>query len=96
MTHKRKKCFARKSRFTIIELIVVMLIMSMMLVVALPAFTHLDKDYKQQQAVQEISGQIAIAKSYSMANQNGSSNPTGRSPHQWQKLFLRPAAAGSR
>lgn len=68
MTHKRKKCFARKSRFTIIELIVVMLIMTMMLVVALPAFTHLDKDYKQQQAVQEISGQIAIAKSYSMAN----------------------------
>ena len=66
MTHKRKKCFARKSRFTIIELIVVMLIMSMMLVVALPAFTHLDKDYKQQQAVQEISGQIAIAKSYSI------------------------------
>lgn len=68
MIHKRKKCFARKSGFTIIELIVVMLIMTMMLVVALPAFTHLNKDYKQQQAVQEVGGQVAIAKSYAMAN----------------------------
>ena len=68
MTYKRKKCFTRKSAFTITELIIVMLIMSMMLVVALPSFTHLDKDYKQQQAIQEIGGQIAIAKSYSLAN----------------------------
>ncbi len=68
MLHKCTGCFARKRNFTIIELIVVMLIMTLMLTIALPSFTHLNKDYKLTQAVQTIGGQIAIAKSYAMAN----------------------------
>lgn len=68
MSHKRTKYLIRKHHFTIIELIIVMIIMTMMLVIALPAFTHLNKDYKQQQAIQEVGGQISIAKSYAMAN----------------------------
>lgn len=58
----------KKRNFTIIELLVVMIIMSIMLVVALPSFTHLGKSHKLTQAAQDISGQIAIARSYAMAN----------------------------
>lgn len=68
MTYKRAKSFVRKRNFTLIELIVVMIIMAIMLVITLPSFTHLNKDYKLTQAIQEVGGQIAIAKSYAMAN----------------------------
>ena len=68
MASKRTYCFLRKRNFTLVELIVVMIIMTMMLVVALPAFTHLGKGYKLTEAAQEVNGQISIAKSYAIAN----------------------------
>lgn len=57
-----------KRNFTIVELIVVMLIMATMLVILLPSFTHLGRNHKLNQSAQEIVGQIAIARSYAMAN----------------------------
>lgn len=63
-THK----YQRKHNFSIIELLVVMIIMSILLAVALPSFTHLGKSHKLTQAAQDISGQIAIARSYAIAN----------------------------
>lgn len=68
MTNKKICRLSRKYNFTIVELIVVMLIMTLMLTATLPMFTQLGKGYKMTQAAQEIIGQISIAKAYAMAN----------------------------
>ncbi len=65
----KKTCRSwRKHNFTIVELIIVMIIMTLMLSMTLPSFTQLGKGYKLTQAAQEVIGQVSVAKAYAMAN----------------------------
>ena len=68
MTYKNTCRSWRKHHFTIVELIIVMIIMTIMLSMTLPSFTQLGKGYKLAQAAQEVIGQVSIAKAYAVAN----------------------------
>lgn len=58
----------KKSSFTLMELLVVMLLMGIMIGVATPSFTSIARGRVLSLAAMEISGQISIARSHALQN----------------------------